>query len=946
MSADLDLAQATAAIADPTTSGATLQAIASAYPSLWRGIARHPQAYPALLDWLYQAGDDGVKAAVKARRVVPAPQPAVAPQAAWASAPLAALPQTRTANRRLPLLIALIGLVVVAVVVAVIVMVPKLRGNAPGGSGGLQVTGTAPDSTPRQPTFLDGMQKVTQFNGYGWVIGATDKLAILSASTPTGQMQTISVDKSTGNTVWTFDGKCSNIIEERSLGCATYASGYGSFFSSLEWVDAQTGQIQGSLDTSSLGDVLFDFIDTSQGVLVIGAPNETYLNDSRGDSAIRSTMAFFTGPGGPKWTTPVGWPDYNGGLGPQVIFDEGSGLFAWHSGSQGIYVVDERTGYVAYQGNRSYGGAQVFANRIAFVGPDSAVSSLNFQQVTVPGSGPVILTTVGEGDTQMLMLGPGHPDILLSTSSYGTEAHDPANQDMSQRLWQSPGQSSPDAWPMIQAIAWDGQTTAYAASEDGRVWAFDVDTGHVLWWSSYLLGPITVWQLDISTSGALVNVSAAADGADAFATNTILRADTGQQIPSLSTDSGYGFLQDGILLQYTYDNLTGSQASTVYVPSFSDQARQLLQAPSGMPSCPSGLSVVSWTKFDTGSILVCGGERYEVVIDDSVHPKVTASRLDFGAGGFSITCKDGTVYRIGGGASIVVVDAKGDSGVHPASESWMPSTGQVAYPSAGGGIQSCPAGTWPISLSTWQGGWLLVCGTDLATPTWLGYSDGTNTGTTSDVAATSTSYCGTIDAGQVCAYTAPALVVLTPQSGDPLQHPVDANYFPSAGQGGAGQGTGSYGVPAPDQTAADQARYLEQVLQASEQTRADLRAILDDLNQKIATDYDIATLQSVVTARQQQIAAVDGAPVTALPNGDALVAQLREALSVSQQTDQLYVQWAQQIQAQDWAGADATVAQWRGPAAQSETLKQGFCDQWNTQIAPAYNVSTFTASQI
>jgi len=484
---------------------------------------------------------------------------------------------------------------------------------------------------------------------------------------------------------------------------------------------------------------------------------------------------------------------------------------------------------------------------------------------------------------------------------------------------------------------WDGQSTAFAAFQDGRVWAFDINTGTVLWWSSFQTDGTSGWP-QISYSDGLIAVNVWSQGMLNFPGFTVLRADNGQQIPNLGGD--YGDLHDGVLMTFSVNVGTWK----LYVPS--SGSGQDLSSPTDMPSCPAGMSPVSWTKYDTGSILVCAGDQYQVVIDDSKHKSATASKLDFGAGGITITCTDGVTYRIGAGASVVITDSGGKSTTHPAAESWAPSTGQVAYPKAPPVTQSCPAGTWPISLSTWQGGWLLVCGTDANTPSWLGYSDGTNTGTTSDVTATGSSYCGNIDAGQVCANSAPALVVLTPTSGNPQQYPVDNNYFPSTGAGGAGQGTGSNGVQPPDPTAADQARYLEQVLQASAQTRASLVATLRDLNNKIATPADIANLQSVVTSRQQQIAAVDGAPVTALPGGDALVAQLRQALQVSKQTDELYVTWGQQIAAQDWAGADATVAQWRGPAAQSEQLKQTFVDQWNTTIAPTYGLSTFTADQI
>lgn len=60
-------------VADPTTDGATLQAIAASHPELWAAIAMHPRAYPGLLDWLNTFGGADVKAAVATRRSDDAP---------------------------------------------------------------------------------------------------------------------------------------------------------------------------------------------------------------------------------------------------------------------------------------------------------------------------------------------------------------------------------------------------------------------------------------------------------------------------------------------------------------------------------------------------------------------------------------------------------------------------------------------------------------------------------------------------------------------------------------------------------------------------------------------------------------------------------------------------------------------------------------------------------
>jgi len=55
------------ALANPATSGADLAEIAAKYPDLWSQVAAHPGAYPKLLAWLAQVGDDDIRAIIAAR---------------------------------------------------------------------------------------------------------------------------------------------------------------------------------------------------------------------------------------------------------------------------------------------------------------------------------------------------------------------------------------------------------------------------------------------------------------------------------------------------------------------------------------------------------------------------------------------------------------------------------------------------------------------------------------------------------------------------------------------------------------------------------------------------------------------------------------------------------------------------------------------------------------
>jgi len=97
----LDVQQAMAAVNDRNTTATTLQAIADQHHDLWAQVASHPNAYPALLDWLDSEGDTEVRKAVAARRSAnqktattpPAPPTLVLPDAS---------PRSRTGTPPMP----------------------------------------------------------------------------------------------------------------------------------------------------------------------------------------------------------------------------------------------------------------------------------------------------------------------------------------------------------------------------------------------------------------------------------------------------------------------------------------------------------------------------------------------------------------------------------------------------------------------------------------------------------------------------------------------------------------------------------------------------------------------------------------------------------------------------------------------------------------------------
>jgi len=471
--------------------------------------------------------------------------------------------------------VAIVVLCVALVAVSAVTATLLVRSKGPGigtptgGSGSPTATATSPSTTPRNATFLDGMRQLTTSPSYAGIIGGTDDLAILAEFGDFAHP--MAIDKNTGATVWEGqDGNCSGIIAGESLVCTMIIDSQGDE-GDASWLSVQTGQSEGNLDMSSIGAYTYDLTATSQGVLAIGGD---YNWGNYPPDQISAVIGYFTGPGAPKWTTqvqmyasvdedPVAQP-----------FDEAAGLFAWHINAN-TYVLDAQTGFVVYQAN-SYSPAQVFSNRLACVSSNNKDSQSINLQVNVPGGSPATITTCDSPDAFMMPLGPGHSDMLIMTTSGSingctTEAHDPANP------WSSPLWSNPGSAYCATNMAWDGQSTGYAASSDGKVWAFDVNTGKLLWQSSYQTDGVgDYWDPQVSVSDGLVTVDLYSQGILDFPGFTALRADNGQQIPSLSSD--YGQLTDGVLLTWSQDSSTWN----VYVPSFG--SAQPSPAPTAQPT--------------------------------------------------------------------------------------------------------------------------------------------------------------------------------------------------------------------------------------------------------------------------------------------------------------------------------------------------------------------------
>jgi len=491
-----------------------------------------------------------------------------------------------------------------------------------------------------------------------------------------------------------------------------------------------------------------------------------------------------------------------------------------------------------------------------------------------------------------------------------------------------PLQTAIDMGPTFLAGAASGNTLVVAAGL-GQITAFDYTAGKPLWSAN---APISDFGYDmysnlyVSMVGNVVAVTSS--GLENGDKTTLLSLATGQQIAQMPGDAVVS--SDGTMLAVVNQTASGATV-TRYVPS----SESWQTPPTDAPACPAGMTPVTWTKYSDGSVLICSGNgTYDVISSQGW----TARQIDWTDGGYTVTFTNGNVLNAYLGGSSVTVTAGGNATQYVADESWTIATGTADFTDTPTGIPSCPSNTYPISLSIWNGGWLLVCGTDASTPTSMAYSDGGTQGQGSSVTTVPGGYCADGPSGKVCTYQSPAVVSI----GD-TQHSVDNNYFSGAGGGGAGQGTGSYGVPAPDATAQAQVQYLVDILNSSAATRSSLGPPSVDVQQCQNLPSAIAQIQVVAQNRQDLMTALNSTPVDHIPNGSQLVSQLQAALQASYDADMAYADWGQQQQTNCAVLPPQAVTDTNNTAS---ATKDAFCNTWNTQIAPTYGVPGFTPSQI
>lgn len=293
----------------------------------------------------------------------------------------------------------------------------------------------------------------------------------------------------------------------------------------------------------------------------------------------------------------------------------------------------------------------------------------------------------------------------------------------------------------------------------------------------------------------------------------------------------------------------------------------------------------------------------------------------------------------------------------PASETTAGQAGQ----GTAAGLPECPAGSVRLASTVFpDGDWVLVCGLDAASPTaWRSRLGGQEVSServsaqpASDGSGAPGGYTAAMaDGGSVWLSAAPAMAGRSDGSGH-LSYSRAATgqtWFVWLGGAAPQSAEGSYGVPVPAASAADQVRYLSQLLDQSAATRSSLEASVTSIREcrrGEGGDYaaDVAGIDSAAANRQQLLTALQTAPVDLIPQGTALIDQLHEALSLSLQVDQWYAAWARS----STASGCAPLAEDGGRTLSDRTgkAKEAFVATWNGTIAPTYGVAQTVRAKI
>lgn len=282
-------------------------------------------------------------------------------------------------------------------------------------------------------------------------------------------------------------------------------------------------------------------------------------------------------------------------------------------------------------------------------------------------------------------------------------------------------------------------------------------------------------------------------------------------------------------------------------------------------------------------------------------------------------------------------------------------------------VPACPGKTILLAWMELEDGWIVVCGVDVDTPSYVSYKSSKNSREVVSLGASDPS--GSLATGSVLWDAAQRRYVAVMANGSKLtldytigtatmrdgesnsevqeqQRFVRYVFVPLGGQvrgvEDASAETGAFDVKAPKATAEDQIRYMIEVLEKAYEGRAMLKDALPKLAGCTAGPGGygdtVAAMQAVRDNRAELLAALDAMPVDKIPEGKQLLADLTSAIELSHQANIEYVAWAEAANA---SGCATLSAAGKAAADASDAPKERFASRWNSVIAPKYGVRSF-----
>ncbi len=317
--------------------------------------------------------------------------------------------------------------------------------------------------------------------------------------------------------------------------------------------------------------------------------------------------------------------------------------------------------------------------------------------------------------------------------------------------------------------------------------------------------------------------------------------------------------------------------------------------------------------------------------------------------------------------STLTLYATAGSGGSPATAGATGGTATIPAADIPSFVPACPGDTVLLAWMELEDGWIVVCGYDALTPTYVAYQPGDAGTPRFSLGATkpdsekarssvtwdpSTSrYVATMADGSLLTLdykigTATLRDGATQTAVNEQLRFVRYVFVPMGTQvrgiEDAAAESGAFDVKAPESTAEDQVRYMIEVLEKAYEGRAMLKDALPKLAGCTAGpggySDTVAAMKAVRDNRAELLQALDAMPVDKIPEGKQLLADLTEAITLSHQANGEYVAWAEAANA---SGCATLSAAGKNAADASDAPKERFASRWNSVIAPKFGVRSF-----